>query len=173
MIPCWLPKYTKEALRTNDAYRNLEKLCALYPGRMVGSENLSGAIEYTRKLMLMYSPDTVFLQPFDGPYWKPGDKTVASIHSDIKGSKSVHVLPLGLSIGTGNKPVYAKVVEVMNFAELERLGKKSIEGNIVFFNRPFPKTVSAGMSGYGMTVDQRTQGASQAARFGAIGVLVR
>lgn len=166
-------KIYDESLRTNDAYNNLEKLCSLYPGRMVGSARLLGAIDYTRKLLATVGADTVYLQPLEGPYWKPGEKSVASIHSDLKGSRSVHILPLGLSIGTGGKPVTAEVIEVMNFTELETLGKEKIQGKIVFFNRPFPKVVQAGMSGYGMTVDQRTKGASQAARFGAIAVLVR
>lgn len=166
-------KIYKEAVRTNDAYNNLEKLCELYPGRMVGTANLLGAIDYTKKLLQAYGADSVYLQPFDGPFWNHGDIAIASIHSDKKGSKPVHILPLGLSVGTGDKQLTAKVIEVMNFAQLEKLGRENIEGKIVFFDRPFPKTVTAGMSGYGMTVDQRTQGASQAARFGAIGVLVR
>jgi carboxypeptidase Q len=166
-------KIYTEAIRTNAAYKNLDKLCELYPGRMVGSASLFGAIDYTRNLMISIGADSVYLQPFDGPQWKPGDKSIASIHSDKMGNKTVHILPLGLSIGTDDKPLTARIVEVMNFAEFEKLGKENIAGKIVFFNRPFPKTTSAGMSGYGMTVDQRTQGASQAARFGAIGVLVR
>ncbi len=166
-------KIYTEALRTKSAYKNLEKLCELYPGRMVGTGKLLGAIDFTRNLMKSVGADTVYLQPFDGPQWKPGEKSIATIHSDSKGSRRVHILPLGLSVGTNDKPITALVIEVMNFQELEKLGKEKISGNIVFFNRKFPTEVAAGMSGYGMTVDQRTQGASQAARFGAIGVLVR
>jgi hypothetical protein len=166
-------KIYTEALRTKSAYKNLEKLCELYPGRMVGTGKLLGAIDFTRNLIKSLGADTVYLQPFDGPQWKPGEKSIASLHSDLKGNQKVHILPLGLSIGTNDKPITAHVIEVLNFQELEKLGKEKISGNIVFFNRKFPTQVAAGMSGYGMTVDQRTQGASQAARFGAIGVLVR
>jgi carboxypeptidase Q len=166
-------KIYSEALRTNDGFKNLTNLCESFPGRMVGTGKLLGAIEYTRKLIQAQACDTVYLQPFDGPCWKPGDNSIASIHSDKIGTKRVRILPLGLSIGTDGKDLTGQVIEVMNFDQLEKLGKEKIEGKIVFFNRAMPREVASGMSAYGSTVDQRTQGASQAARFGAKGVIVR
>ena len=47
------------------------------------------------------------------------------------------------------------------------------KGKIVFFNRPFDPTQLNTFAAYGGAVDQRAYGASEAAKFGAVGVLVR
>ncbi|HUH33799.1 MAG TPA: M20/M25/M40 family metallo-hydrolase, partial [Daejeonella sp.] len=61
---------------------------------------------------------------------------------------------------------------VHNFDELKKLGG-SVKGKIVFFNRPFdPKPIESFQS-YSGAVDQRSQGAIEAAKLGAVAVIVR
>jgi hypothetical protein len=65
------------------------------------------------------------------------------------------------------------VVEVKSLDELAQLGSARLKGKIVFFNRPFDPTQLNTFAAYGGAVDQRGLGASRAARYGAVGVLVR
>ena len=74
------------------------------------------------------------------------------------------MLGLGNSIGTPAEGISAEAIVVRNFAELDRLGEQ-VRGKIVVYNAPF--------TNYGATVVYRLQGASRAARYGAVAALVR
>jgi len=162
-----------EALTDKTAYKNLENLCKNYKGRVTGSEKAAGAVEFTFQLMKDMNLDRVEKQPVQVPCWVRGEKEVASIQSGKNGTKEVSVTALGMSVGTGIEGLTAKVVEVQNFEELEKLGRKNIEGKIVFFNRPMDPTLINTFAAYGGAANQRTQGASEAAKHGAVGVVVR
>jgi hypothetical protein len=86
---------------------------------------------------------------------------------------NVPVCALGGSIATPSSGLRAGVVEVKSFEELEALGEEKIKGNFVFFNRSMPAELINTFEAYSKTVNQRTQGAARAARFGAVGVIVR
>jgi len=162
-----------EALTDRTAYKNLETLCKNYKGRVTGSGQAEAAVEFTFMLMQNMNLDRVEKQPVQVPCWVRGEKEVANIQSEKFGTKPVPVSALGMSIGTGTKGLSAQVVEVKNFEELEKLGRKNIEGKIVFFNRPMDPTLINTFAAYGGAANQRTQGASEAAKYGAVGVVVR
>jgi hypothetical protein len=162
-----------EALTDKTAYKNLEMLCKNYKGRITGSEQAVAAVNYTFQLMQNMNLDMVEKQPVQVPCWARGEREVANIQSGKNGKKEVPVSALGMSVGTGNAGLTAKVVEVQNFEELEKLGRKNIEGKIVFYNRPMNPTLINTFAAYGGAANQRTQGASEAAKYGAVGVVVR
>lgn len=162
-----------EALTNQTAYNNLRYLCKTCKGRVTGSPEAAAAVEYTWQLMKNMNLDTVFKQPVQVPHWVRGEAESASIQSIKFGFKDVPVTALGMSIGTGNEGLSAKVVEVHNFDELAKLGKENIAGKIVFFNRPMDPTMINTFGAYGGAADQRTQGAVKAAECGAAGVVVR
>jgi carboxypeptidase Q len=70
------------------------------------------------------------------------------------------------------KAIQAPVIMVNNFDELENK-KDSVKGKIVFYNYKFKPTFVRTFQGYGDAVRYRSQGASRAAKYGAIGVVVR
>ena len=162
-----------EALTDKTAYKNLEVLCKNYKGRITGSDRAAAAVDYTYQLMKNMKLDRVEKQPVQVPCWARGEREVANIQSGKNGKKEVPVSALGMSVGTGNAGLSAKVVEVQNFEELEKLGRKNITGKIVFFNRPMDPTLINTFAAYGGAANQRTQGASEAAKYGAVGVVVR
>jgi len=162
-----------EALTDKTAYKNLEILCKNYKGRKTGSEQAAAAVDYTFQLMKNMNLDRVEKQPVQVPCWDRGEKEVANIQSGKNGKKEVPVSALGMSVGTGDAGLTANVVEVHDFIELEKLGRKNIEGKIVFFNRPMDPTLINTFAAYGGAANQRTQGASEAAKYGAVGVVVR
>jgi hypothetical protein len=65
------------------------------------------------------------------------------------------------------------VVEVKSLEEVQKLGRQNIEGRIVFYNRPMDPTLVNTGQAYGGAVDQRSRGAIEAAKYGAVGVVVR
>ena len=79
--------------------------------------------------------------------------------------KKLHMLGLGMSIGTAPGGLTADVVAVSDFAELAKLGREKIAGKIVVFNYDY--------KGYGPSRVFRSTGPSQAASFGAVAALVR
>src|SRR6185503_6142858 len=64
----------------------------------------------------------------------------------------------------------AEVVEAMGIEDLKALGQGAVRGRIVLFNAPM---TAKGMEGYSAAVGQRTHGAAEAARLGAVAALVR
>jgi carboxypeptidase Q len=162
-----------ENLTNSPAYENLRYLTKSVGNRLAGSTQAASAVDYTRKLMESYGFDTVFLQPVMVPHWVRGEKEQLRMVSNHSGTDDLTVTSLGNSIGTGKAGISAEVVEVQNFEELKNLGKSKVEGKIVFFNRPFDYTEINTFSAYGGAVNQRGSGASEAAKLGAIGVVVR
>jgi hypothetical protein len=85
----------------------------------------------------------------------------------------VDVCALGNSIGTGAAGISGKIVEVQNFEALATLGREKVEGKIVYFSRPMdPKHIET-FRAYGGAVNQRGSGPAEAAKYGAIGAIVR
>jgi len=82
------------------------------------------------------------------------------------------VVALGNSIGARKGGIVAQVVEILDFDDLERK-KNELKGKIVFYNYPFISTNIKTFISYGDAVKYRSQGASRAAKYGAVGVLVR
>src|SRR5690606_33401343 len=88
-------------------------------------------------------------------------------------STVMNICALGGSVATNPLGIKASVIEVQDFEDLERLGKAKIEGKIVFYNRPMQADLISTFEAYGGCVNQRYQGALEAAKFGAVGVIVR
>jgi hypothetical protein len=162
-----------EALTDKTAYNNLEILCKNYKGRVTGSKQAEAAVEYTFQLMQKMNLDRVEKQPVQVPCWERGEREVANIQSGKNGNKEVPVSALGMSVATGADGLTAKVVEVQSFEELVKLSRKNIEEKIVFFNRPMDPTLINTFAAYSGAANQRTQGAAEAAKYGAVGVVVR
>jgi carboxypeptidase Q len=166
-------KIYTEALTGHAAYKNLDYLCRGIGGRICGTKKAEEAVQYIKKVLEGMGLDSVYLQPVMVMHWERGDKESARIVSAKKGKKDLHVCSLGTSIGTGDAGIKSEVIEVKNFAELKTIGRKGIEGKIVFFNRAADESRINTFESYGGAVDQRSRGAMQAARYGALAVIVR
>lgn len=163
-----------EALARGKSYEMLEYLTTKIGSRLSGSPGAAASVEWTRHIMQNYDFDSVWLQPVMVPHWERGQKEVGRVLNSKKmGTVELNVCALGNSVGTGPEGVSASVVEVKNFEDLKRLGEKNLKGKIIFFNRPMDPTKIQTFTAYGGAVDQRGSGASEAAKYGAIGVIVR
>jgi carboxypeptidase Q len=161
-----------EALTDRTAYTNLEYLCKNTKGRIDGSPMAEKAVGYTYNALIKAGADSVWLQKVPVPSWKRGVEK-CRITSSVNGSHDLAIAALGLSVGTPKKGLVSEIVEVHDFDELKDLGKNRIKGKIVFFNRPVDNKLINSFSGYSSAVNQRTQGATQASKYGAIAVIVR
>ena len=166
-------KIYSDALLNSDSYLNLEHLCKSIGGRLCGSPQSEKAIEWIKTMLDRMGLDSVYLQETKVRNWVRGDKEYAYYETKENGKITVNVCALGTSIGTGENGIKGKVIEVGDFDDLKKLGREQIEGKIVFFNRPLDnKFINTGPA-YGDAADQRVFGAIEAAKYGAIGVIVR
>lgn len=169
-----IKKIFNEALTNGKSYSNLEYLVNKIGGRLSGSPEAQQAVEWTFKAMKEAGADTVFLQECMVPHWVRGEKEMARVFtSNVKSFKDLPVCALGGSIATPAEGINAQVVEVKSIDDLKDLGKEAIEGKIVFFNGPMDPTLIETGGAYGRAVKQRTVGAIEAARYGAVAAVVR
>jgi carboxypeptidase Q len=168
-----IKKIYDNALTSYKSYDDLRFLTKNIGSRLSGSPQAAAAVEWSRQVMDKMGLDRVYVQEVMVPYWVRGDKEIARINSTITGPLEATILALGGSVGTADQGLSASVVEVHSFEELEKLGKKKVQGKIVFFNRPFDNTHVHTMAAYGGAVDQRGGGPVAAAKLGAVGVIVR
>jgi hypothetical protein len=165
-------KIYDEELVNGQCYGNLHYLCKNIGQRLSGSANAQKAVEWGKKLMESYGFDHVFLQEVMVPHWVRGSKEEGMI-IDRKNKISVPIAALGMSVATPKEGLTAEVIEVHSLKELDTLGESVIKGKIVFFNRPFDPRFIETLRSYGTAGDQRNAGPAAAAKYGAVGVIVR
>ena len=161
------------ALTSGKAHDWLRFLSLQIGGRLSGSVEAEQAVEYTKTELEALGIDRVYLQPVMVPKWVRGAPEFAYIETTPGVTTTVPITALGGSIATSSMGLKAGVVEVKSLDELEQLGRANIEGKIVFYNRPMEPTLINTFAAYGGCVDQRYSGAEAAAKFGAVGVIVR
>jgi len=164
-------KISDEILLRGKAMDNLYTLCKTVGTRLSGSAGMYKAEAWGLQVLKEAGADNVYLQQCMVPHWVRGKKEFAGYRTKKRtGDPSFDVLAIGNSVGTGNKGILARVIEVKNFEELNQR-KDEVKGKIVFYNYPFNKTLLKGA--YGDAVRYRSNGASAAAKYGAVAVIVR
>ncbi len=164
-----IKKISDEILLNGKAYSNLYILCKTVGQRLSGSAGMYKGEAWGVQTLKEAGAVNVYLQECMVPHWVRGKKEFAAF-TKAKGSNEFNILSIGNAVGTGKAGVSAKVIEVKNFEDLNKR-KDEVKGNIVFFNYPFNKTLLRGA--YGDAVRYRSSGASAAAKYGAVAVIVR
>jgi len=149
------------ALTSDRAYSRLAHLTDHIGNRLSGSQNLERAIEWAITEMKQDRLDNVRTEKVMVPHWVRGEESLEMLSPK---PRKLSMLGLGNSIGTPPEGITAEAVVVRDFAELDKIGEGA-RGKIVVYNVPFTT--------YGATVTYRLQGASRAARYGAVAALVR
>ena len=155
-------KLIDAALADNEGYKRLEYLCYRIGNRLSGSESLQRAIAWSVEQMKAVGLTNVRVIPTKVPHWVRGPESARMV---APLDKPLHMLGLGMSIGTPPGGITADVVAVSTFDELAALGADKVKGKIVVYNYVF--------QGYGSARGYRSSGASRAAALGAVAVLVR
>ncbi len=156
----WAQSLIKDALKSNFGFNRLTHLTDYYGPRLSGSKTLEDAIDWIVSEMENDGFDRVWKQPVMVPHWVRG-KESAILNTPIK--KELPMLSMGGSAGTNGKALTAEVLVVTSFEDLENKSELA-KGKIVLFNAPF--------TSYGKTVQYRMNGASAAAKHGAVASII-
>src|SRR5688572_15523419 len=150
----------RAAIQDSSTYHRLAELTDRFGPRLSGSENLERAIDWILAQMKSDGLDNVRGEPVMVPHWVRGRESAELVEPR---RANLPMLGLGGSIATPPGGITAEVMVVRSFDELTRRASDA-RGKIVLFNVPF--------TGYGQTVQYRTQGAIAAARAGAVASLI-
>ncbi|MEK7723877.1 MAG: M20/M25/M40 family metallo-hydrolase [Acidobacteriota bacterium] len=166
------------ALTSDYAYKQTAYLCNNIGPRLTGSPQAERAVQYVAEEMRKLGFE-VRLQKLTVPHWVRGEEKGELIEFEgmAQGTTQKVVLTtLGGSIATDANGLIAEVVVVNNYDELKALGEAKVKGKIVLYNVKFDKQLAnlnqAGAA-YGQVTAYRGNGAIEAAKLGAVGVLVR
>lgn len=168
-----LKQFYDLALLEGHSYEWLDYLSNRIGSRLSGSLGAERAVAWTKSELDSLGLDRVYLQPVKVPKWVRGAKEFALIETAPGVTFNVPITALGGSVATPSVGLKARVVEVQGIEDLTKLGRKNIEGKIVFFNRPMQANLISTFQAYSGCVDQRYDGAREASEFGAVGVIVR
>jgi hypothetical protein len=155
-------KLTAAAMADTEGYDRLAYLCYRIGNRLSGSPSLERAVAWSVEQMQAAGLSNVRVIPAKVPHWVRGAESARMLEPL---NKPLHMLGLGMSVGTPPGGIAAEVVAVSTFDELASLGSGKVRGKIVLFNEVY--------RGYGETVPYRSAGPSRAAALGAVAVLVR
>ena len=155
-------KLIDAALADTEGYNRLAYLCYRIGNRLSGSPGLEKAIAWSVETMKAAGLSNVRVIPAKVPHWVRGAESARML---TPVDRPLHMLGLGMSIGTPPGGITADVVSVATFEELAKLGRAKIQGKIVLYNEEY--------RGYGPTRVYRSTGAARAAEFGAVAALVR
>jgi len=161
-------KIVATARADRGAYTKLAHLTDRIGNRLAGSASLDHAIAWAAQTLkddgLVVRTEKVMV-----PHWVRGAEEV-SITAPI--TRHLRALSLGGSIATPKAGITAPVVVVHDWKELETK-QEQVKGAIVVYNVAMPAWTAEHGSGYGKTVEYRSNGASRAAKHGAVAALVR
>jgi carboxypeptidase Q len=149
------------ATRDSSAHLRLGKLVDTFGHRLSGSASLEAAIDWILKEMKSDSLQNVRGERVMVPHWVRGPES-----AELVKPRPVRLPMLGLggSVATPHRGITAPVVVVTSFDDLRERADQA-RGKIVLFDVPFTT--------YRETVRYRVDGASAAARAGAVASLIR
>ena len=161
-----------EALSKGRAYEDLRSLCKDIGPRLSGSSEAEMAVYWSKLRMESYGFDEVYLQEIKVPHWERGNKESGWIKQANGQLIKVNILALGGSIGT-NGTLEGEIIEFKHIDELKKAKRSKVEGKIVFLNQAMDAQQISTFKAYGGCYSIRGNGAVEAAKLGAIAVVIR
>lgn len=154
-------RLVEAARREGRAWQRLEQLTDTFGHRLAGTPQLEAALRWAADEMRADGLEAVRLEPVTVPHWERGRESLELL-APVR--QELVLLGLGNSLGTPPEGIEAGLLVVKSFEELDARASEA-RGRIVLYDVPY--------AGYGDTVRYRSQGASRAARHGAVAVLLR
>ena len=167
-LPPPVRELQKAALKDQRAYATLKDLTTKVGHRLAGSEGDRKAVAWALATLEAQGFTNVRAEPVTVPRWTRGEAQVQLVGEPMV---EFAALALGGSVGTGGRTIEAEVVAATTVAELKALPRERVAGRIVFLYEKMIATRD-GMD-YGPTVSIRSQGAIEAAKLGALAVVIR
>ncbi len=167
-----LKEIYKSSLINAKCYPWLEYLSNTIGSRLSGSTGAEKAVLYTKAQLETLGLDKVYLQEVMVPKWVRGEKEIGYLQVG-KQKMTFPICALGGSVATPKSGIKTTVIEVKSLEELAALGEAKVKGKIIFFNRPMNPEFVETFKAYSSCVDQRSSGAKEAGKLGALAVIVR
>ncbi|MDR4954472.1 M20/M25/M40 family metallo-hydrolase [Chryseobacterium sp. ES2] len=129
-------RISTEILNNGKGYNELRELTKTIGNRLSGSEAYEKSVQWAAQKLRDAGADKVWLQEVMIPVWVRGKE---SLHIKISNGnwKSMKMLSLGNSEGTGGKDVSGDIIMVKSLEEYDKLPAEKVKDKIVFFNYPF------------------------------------
>ncbi|MGG7467551.1 M28 family peptidase [Chryseobacterium arthrosphaerae] len=165
-------KISNEILNNGKGYTELRELTKTIGHRLSGSEAYEKSVKWAEQKLRDAGADKVWLQEVMIPVWERGKE---SLHiKTANGSwKSLKMLSLGNSEGTGGKDVSGEIIMVKSMEEYDKLPADKVKDKILFFNYPFSQSFIETFKGYGDAAKYRTTAASLTAKKGGKFAIIR
>lgn len=168
-----IKRVIEETLINGTAYENLRVLCKEVGPRLSGSPQYMKAVSLTEKMLKDAGADTVYRQRCTVKHWVRGEQEEGEIMLSSGKKYKLRLCALGNSEGTGSKGIKAPVIEINSIRQLDSAGSENIKGRIVFFNFPMNPAYIGTFRAYAESSVSRGRGPALAAKYGAIGAIVR
>ncbi|MCF2219283.1 M20/M25/M40 family metallo-hydrolase [Chryseobacterium sp. PS-8] len=165
-------KISTEILNKGKAYNELRELTKNIGHRLSGSASYEKAVTWAEQKLRDAGADKVWLQEVMVPVWVRGKESLQIKTSNGKW-KSLKMLSLGNSEGTGGKNVSGEIIMVRSMEEYDKLPPEQVKDKIVFFNYPFSQTYIETFRGYGDAAKYRSTAASLTAKKGGKFAIIR
>lgn len=165
-------KISTEILNKGKAYNELRELTKNIGHRLSGSASYEKAVTWAEQKLRDAGADKVWLQEVMVPVWVRGKESLQIKTSNGKW-KSLKMLSLGNSEGTGGKDVSGEIIMVRSMEEYDKLSPEQVKDKILFFNYPFSQTYIETFRGYGDAAKYRSTAASLTAKKGGKFAIIR
>lgn len=158
----------EQALATDYAYRVARELTLEVGPRLAGSDGDRRALSWGERALAGAGLEAVRREAVIVPRWERGEAA-----GRLTGSRSQPLVlaALGGSVGTPEEGLEAEVVPFPSLAALKAAPPDAVRGRIVFIDHRMRRTRD--FSGYREAQPGRTAGAAEAARQGALAILIR
>lgn len=158
----WLRDVAKN---DRSAYTILESLTTEVGSRMAGSPGDARAVAWAEAKFKELGFDRVWKEPVKYPTWTRGVETAEII---APYAQPLSVTALGGSIGTTTQGLQGELIQFATLADLVAASPDKVRGKIVFINHKMRNSEEYGVVGPGRFI-----GAVEAAKKGAIGLIIR
>ncbi|MGI9583434.1 M20/M25/M40 family metallo-hydrolase [Chryseobacterium sp. RRHN12] len=165
-------KISTEILNNGKGYTELRELTKNIGHRLSGSEAYEKSVKWAEQKLRDAGADKVWLQEVMIPVWVRGKESLHIQTSNGKW-KSLKMLSLGNSEGTGGKDVSGEIIMVKSMEEYDQLPAEKVKDKIVFFNYAFSQSFIETFKAYGDAAKYRTTAASLTAKKGGKFAIVR
>jgi hypothetical protein len=165
-------KISTEILNNGKGYSELRELTKNIGHRLSGSEAYEKSVKWAEQKLREAGADKVWLQEVMIPVWERGKESL-NIQTSNGKWKSLKMLSLGNSEGTGGKDVSGEIIMVKSMEEYEKLPAEKVKDKIVFFNYAFSQSFIETFKAYGDAAKYRTTAASLTAKKGGKFAIVR
>lgn len=167
------PVATAEALRDKalldrTAWEITEDLTTNIGPRLVGSPAMERAKDWGVAKFKALGFTNVKVEQFAKPSWTRGEESAELV---APYPMKLGIVGLGRTVPTPPEGIEAEVALFRTFADLVAAPESAVKGKIVVITQPMVRTQDA--SGYGVAGISRRAGPTEAAKRGAVGLLIR